>query len=99
MRLKESTISKAIFYRQVWDFVEKIPVWGRAIRYQTKPDERLDMALILRWVYGARPDEFLKVAAAGLDSVGQALPERLLVLPTNFQLLAIKISSRFGGAI
>lgn len=92
-----NTVSIAVFYRQVRNFVEKTPVWGRAIRYQTKPDERFDMTLISRRVYG-RPDEFLTVmAAAGLDSVEQALPEQLLVLPTDAQLSAIKVSSRFGG--
>ena len=91
------SVSIAIFYRQVRDFVEKTPVWGRAIRYQTKPDERFDMTLISRRVYG-RPDEFLTVmAAAGLDAVEQALPEQLLILPTEAQLSAIKTSSRFGS--
>ncbi|HWX02382.1 hypothetical protein [Collimonas sp.] len=97
MSTNKNTPSTAIFYRQVRDFVEKTPVWGMAIRYQTKPDERFDMTLISRRVYG-RPDEFLAVmAAAGLDCVEQELSEQLLVLPTEAQLLAIKTSSRFGN--
>ena len=90
MSQEKNTVATTIFYRQVRDFVAKIPVWGMAIRYQTKPDERFDMTLISRRIYG-RPDEFLVVmAAAGLDSVEQELPEQLLVLPTESQLLTLK---------
>jgi hypothetical protein len=97
MSQEKNTVATAIFYRQVRDFVAKIPVWGMAIRYQTKPDERFDMTLISRRIYG-RPDEFLVVmAAAGLDSVEQELPEQLLVLPTESQLLTLKTVARFGN--
>ncbi|MEM4986249.1 hypothetical protein V8G57_02495 [Collimonas sp. H4R21] len=97
MSQEKNTVATAIFYRQVRDFVAKTPVWGMAIRYQTKPDERFDMTLISRRIYG-RPDEFLVVmAAAGLDSVEQELPEQLLVLPTESQLLTLKTAARFGN--
>lgn len=93
MALETNTAAAAMFYRSVRDFAEQTPVWGTAIRYQTLADERLDLTLISRRVYG-RVDEFITVmAAAGLDSVEQILPEQLLVLPTEAQLRDLKIAA------
>lgn len=77
-------------YRLVRDFSIKTPMWGEAIRYFTKPDERWDLTLVSRRVYG-RVDEFITImAAAGLDSVEQELQEQMLVLPTETQLFSMK---------
>lgn len=93
--LETNTASVAFFYRLVRDFAEKTPVWGQAIRYQTRPDERYDLTLISQRVYGRR-DEFMTVmAAAGLDSVENLLSEQLLVLPTELQLLDLKRKAGF----
>lgn len=82
-------------YRYVRDFAVKTKAWEVAIRYQTKPDERLNLPLVSYRVYGRR-DEFLTImAAAGLDSVEQSMPEQLLTLPTAQQLLAIKAQAGF----
>ena len=77
-------------YRLVRDFVNQTPSWGDAIRYQSKPDERLDLTLASLRVYG-RPTEFLVIAAAaGRESVENQMDEQLLVLPNEDQLAAIK---------
>jgi hypothetical protein len=76
-------------------FAQRQPRWAECIVYRTKPDERWDMTLVSRRVYG-RPDEFLTImAAAGLDSVEQELTERTLVLPTARQLQVMKDRAGF----
>jgi len=66
------------------------PAWATAIRYYTKPDERFDLTLVARRVYGL-PDEWpVVMAAAGLQSVDEPLNEQLLVLPTLQQLQRLK---------
>lgn len=93
--LERNTASIAVFYRLVRDFAVKTPVWGQALRYQTLPDERNDLTLISQRVYGRR-DEFMAVmAAAGLNSVEDTLPEQLLVLPTEAQLRDMKATAGF----
>ncbi|MDP5007463.1 MAG: hypothetical protein NWQ13_00290 [Glaciimonas sp.] len=88
--------SYVVLYRQVRDFAQQTPVWATATRYQTKPDERFDLTLVSRRVYG-RIDEFMVImAAAGLDSVEQELSEQLLVLPTESQLIRMK---RIAGIV
>ncbi len=88
--MSPNTMSAASLYQKVRNFSIQTPVWGEAIRYFTKPDERHDLTLVSRRVYG-RVDEFLVVmASAGLDSVEQVLTEQLLVLPTEAQLFKMK---------
>lgn len=95
MIIETQTPSCALMYRLVRDFSAKAKPWQTAIRYQTKPDERWDLTLVSQRVYGRR-DEFITVmAAAGLDSVEQELTERLLVLPTEGQLLAFKDRAKY----
>ena len=85
----------AEFVRKVRRFAETQPEWADAIRYDTKPDERFDLTLVSWRVYGSS-EEFLAVmAAAGLDSPEQEMPERRLVLPTVAQLAALKAVSGF----
>ncbi|NDI85078.1 hypothetical protein [Undibacterium crateris] len=95
MSIERNTASVSKFFRIVRNFSIQTPVWGTAIRYFTKPDERFDLTLVSRRVYG-RVDEFIVImAAAGLDSVEQALPEQLLVLPTESQLMKMKIDAGY----
>lgn len=80
----------AEFVRRVRRFAETQPEWAEAVRYDTKPDERFNLTLASRRVYGVS-DEFLAImAAAGLSSVEQELLEQRLVLPTPAQLQALK---------
>lgn len=95
--IETNTSAVASFYRLVRSFALNTAVWNSAIRYQTKPDERYDLTLVSRRVYG-RTDEFIAVmAAAGLDSVEQLLPEQLLILPTDAQLTAMKNQAKFNN--
>ena len=83
------------FYKLVRDFVLKAKPWTDAIRYHSQPDERWDMTLVSRRVYG-NPMEFMTVlAAANLDSVEQMLPEQMLTLPTATALHSLKKMAGF----
>ena len=86
----------ASFYRAVRRFAETATGWQtNAIFYETKPDEKFDLMLISRRVYG-RPDEYLAVmAAAGLDSVDQELKQRRIILPNEHTLMSIKRECNF----
>lgn len=95
--IETNTSAIASFYKLVRSFALNTAVWDTAIRYQTKPDERYDLTLVSRRVYG-RVDEFVTVmASAGLDSVEQMLPEQLLILPTEAQLTDMKNQARFNN--
>ncbi|MFM0163815.1 hypothetical protein PQR39_25810 [Paraburkholderia sediminicola] len=95
--IETNTPSVASFYKLVRSFALNTAVWDTANRYQTKPDERYDLTLVSRRVYG-RVDEFVTVmAAAGLDSVEQMLPEQLLILPTEAQLTDMKKQAKFNN--
>ena len=83
-------LSKALLHKRIRQFALETPSWATAIRYHTKPDERFDLTLIARRVYGL-PDEWpVIMAAAGLQSVDEPLNEQLLVLPTLEQLQRLK---------
>lgn len=89
-------LSAAELVRLVGDFAQRQPDWAEAIIYETKPDERWDLTLVSRRVYG-NPDEVLAVmAAAGLDSMEQELTERTLKLPTARQLAIMKQRGGFN---
>lgn len=93
--IDDQTTAAARFYREIRNFAVKTPVWGEAIRYFTKPDERCDITLASRRVYGRREEFMVIMAAAGLDTVEQPMSERMLVLPTEAQLREIKRRSGF----
>jgi hypothetical protein len=80
----------AAFVREIRKFAVQTPVWADAVRYYTKPDERLDLTLVAYRVYGDRTLFIVPFAAAGLDTFEQVLPEQLLVMPTPAQLAAFK---------
>jgi len=94
--LDQDTRAAKSFYREVRKFAEMTKAWDTsAIFYETKPDEMLDLTLVSQRVYGRR-DEFLAVmAAAGLATVYQPLPQMRLTLPNEGQLLAIKRRTNF----
>lgn len=95
--IETNTSAVASFYKLVRSFALNTAAWDTATRYQTKPDERYDLTLVSRRVYG-RVDEFVTVmASAGLDSVEQMLPEQLLILPTEAQLTDMKNQAKFNN--
>jgi len=94
--LDQDTRAAKDFYREVRKFAESVQPWDTAvIFYETKPDERHDLTLVSKRVYGRR-DEFLAVmAAAGIDTIDQPLPQKRIALPNEGQLLAIKRRTGF----
>lgn len=83
-------LSATLLHTKLRQFAQSTPTWATAIRYHTKPDERFDLTLIARRVYGL-PDEWpVIMAAAGLQSVDEPLNEQLLILPTLEQLQRLK---------
>lgn len=84
-----------LLFAMVRDFSVQTPDWGRAVRYQTKPDERLDLTLVSQRVYGSRSHALVIQAAAGLDSPENEMDERLLVLPAADQLLEMRRRAGF----
>lgn len=83
-------LSKNLLYKRIRQFALEAPDWATAIRYHTKPDEKYDLTLIARRVYGLPNEWPVIMAAAGLQSVDEPLNEQLLVLPTLTQLQTLK---------
>jgi len=83
------------FYKAVRNFAIRTKVWQTALWHFVTPDEIWDTSLVSQRVYGYR-DEFLAVmAAAGIDSVDQPLPQAKLCLPTAAQIYYFKRQSGF----
>lgn len=95
MSIDANSQAARVFWRKVRDFSQSAKPWQTAIYYDTKPDERWDITLVSRRVYG-RGDEFLAVmAAAGMDVIDQPLEQRRLILPTEEQLRQLKREAGF----
>jgi len=94
--IDQDTRAAKSFYREVRKFAESAKLWDtNAVFYETKPDEALDLSLVSQRVYGRR-DEYLAVmAAAGMDTCDQRLPQRQIILPNEGQLIAIKRRTGF----
>ncbi len=85
-----SYTAAAELVRRVREFSQTQPLWAECIVYETKPDEAYNIPLASQRVYGRRTEYLAILAAAGLDSVEQALTPRTLLLPTDRQLAVIK---------
>lgn len=85
-----SYTAAAELVRRVRDFSQTQPLWAECILYETKPDETYNIPLASQRIYGRRTECLAVLAAAGLDSVEQALTPRALVLPTDRQLAVLK---------
>ena len=83
-------LTEARLHTKLRQFALETPSWGTAVRYHSKPDERFDLTLIARRVYGLPEEWPVIMAAAGLQSVDEPLNEQLLVLPTLSQLQTLK---------
>lgn len=93
--IDNQTTAAKDFYKAVREFSQRTKAWEQAIFYQTTPDEAWDITLISRRAYG-NPHEVLAImAAAGLDTVDQEMPIKLLTLPTASQLYQIKRRTGF----
>ena len=83
-------LTEARLYALIRSLAQTTPSWATAIRYHSKPDEKHDLTLIARRVYGLPNEWPVIMAAAGLQSVDEPLNEQLLVLPTLSQLQTLK---------
>ena len=83
-------LTEARLYALIRSLAQTTPSWATAIRYHSKPDEKHDLTLIARRVYGLPNEWPIIMAAAGLQSVDEPLNEQLLVLPTLSQLQTLK---------
>ncbi len=83
-------LAKSNLYHIIRKLAQTTPAWATAIRYQTKPDERFDLTLVARRVYGLPGEWPVIMAAAGLQGVDEPLNEQLLVLPTLDKLQRLK---------
>lgn len=89
--------SRNILFGLVRQFAQQTPSWGAAIRYDTMPDERCNLPLVSKRVYGTWDESLVIQAAAGLDSPELAMSERTLVLPTLDQLRSMKLRAGFDA--
>jgi len=89
-------LTQSNLYHLIRKLSQTTPAWATAIRYHSKPDERYDLTLVSRRVYGTPNEWPIIMAAAGLQGVDEPLNEQLLVLPTLEQLQRLK---RNVGAI
>lgn len=81
--------------RAVGNFAQRQPAWAECVIYHSRPDERWDLTLVSERVYGNRDEVLTIMAAAGLDSFEQEMSERILVLPSPRQLVALKAAAGF----
>lgn len=89
--------SRNTLFGLVRQFAQQTPAWGAALRYDTLPDERYDLTLVSKRVYGVRSESLVIQAAAGLDTPESPLMERTLVLPTPDQLRAMKLRAGYDA--
>ena len=95
MSIDVNSQAARVFWRKVRAFSQSAKPWQVAVYYDTLPDERWDITLVSKRVYGRR-DEYLAImAAAGMDTIDQPLEQRRLVLPTESQLRQMKREAGF----
>lgn len=95
MSVDHNSQAARVFYRLVRDFSQSVKPWELAIYHDVAPDERWDITLTARKIYGDAGEFLVIMAAAGLDSVDQSLEQQRLVLPTPDQLRAFKRRAGF----
>lgn len=69
--------------------------WQEALYHDVKPDERFDLFLASRRIYGRNDEALTVMAAAGLDDIDAPLEQQRLTLPTEQQLRAFKKRAGF----
>lgn len=95
MSVDKKSQAARVFYRLVRDFSQSVQPWEAAIYHDVAPDERWDITLTARKVYDD-PGEFLAVmAAAGMDTVDEPLPQKRIILPTADRLRMMKRRAGF----
>lgn len=94
--IDQNTRSARKFYFALRQFAQRAQPWDLdVIWYMTRPDEIFDLTLVSQRVYGRRDEFFAVMAAAGLDHLEQALPQKQIALPNEGKLYAIKRQTGF----
>lgn len=95
MSLDANTQAARVFYRLVRTFALRNQGWQEALYHDVKPDERFDLFLASRRIYGRNDESLTVMAAAGLDSIDDPLEQKRLTLPTEQQLRVLKRRAGF----
>lgn len=95
MSVDRKSQAARVFYRLVRDFSQSVQPWEAAIYHDVAPDERWDITLTARKVYGDEGEFLAIMAAAGMDTVDQPLNQRRLVLPGPDRLRMMKRRAGF----
>lgn len=95
MSVDQNSQAARVFYRLVRDFSQSVKPWEQAIYHDVAPDERWDITLTARKIYGDAGEFLAVMAAAGMDSVDQPLNQQRLVLPTADRLRMFKRRAGF----
>jgi len=90
-----NTQAARVFYRLVRDFAIRARAWDEALYHDVRPDERYDLFLASRRIYGRNTEAMTVMAAAGLDSIDFPLEQKRLTLPTEKQLRVLKRRAGF----
>lgn len=90
-----NTTAAKSFYREVRKFALTRKSGDTALYYDTTPDEKHDITLVSRRAYGNPYETLAVMAACGLDSVDEELPQTRLALPTVAQLHFFKRKTGF----
>jgi hypothetical protein len=95
MSVDRKSQAARVFYRLVRDFSQSVKPWEQAIYHDVAPDERWDITLTARKVYGDAGEFLAIMAAAGMETVDQPLEQQRLVLPSADRLRAFKRRAGF----
>jgi hypothetical protein len=95
MSIDVNTTAAKNFYKEVRKFALTRKAGDTALYYDTTPDEKYDITLVSRRAYGNPYETLAVMAACGLDSVDEELPQTRLTLPTLAQLYFFKRKTGF----
>lgn len=95
MSIDKNTQAARVFHRLVRDFALRVRPWDEALYHDVRPDERFDLFLASRRIYGRNDEALTVMAAAGLDSIDAPLEQKRLTLPTDKQLRRLKQRAGF----
>lgn len=95
MSIDNNTTAAKNFYREVRKFALTRKAGDTALYYDTTPDEKWDITLISRRAYGNPYETLAVMAACGIDTVDDEVPQTRLTLPTVAQLHFFKRKCNF----
>jgi hypothetical protein len=93
--IDNNTTAAKNFYREVRKFALTRKAGDTALYYDTTPDEKWDITLVSRRVYGNPYETLAVMAACGIDGIDEEVPQTRLTLPTMAQLYFLKRKTGF----